>query len=87
LERAAIARLYGTTGGRADWEQLPPAPRIIDGAAEFRRAADLAVVASSENIARLSASLQALQATVIAVPPFGVQYLDRGHGVPFRATT
>jgi hypothetical protein len=57
---------------------------ILYGAAEFSRDADLAVLASAENLARLREAMNALKATVIAVPPFEAEYLDRGHAVHFE---
>ncbi len=57
---------------------------ILYGAAEFSRDADLAILATPENLARLSGALDALDAHVTAVPPFEAQYLDRGHAVHFR---
>lgn len=57
---------------------------VLYGAAEFSRDADFAILASPENLNRLQGALDALQAEVIAVPPFDVQYLERGHAVHFR---
>lgn len=57
---------------------------VLYGAAEYSRDLDLAVLATDEALPRLSAALQALDATVIAVPPFEAQYLTRGHGVHFN---
>jgi hypothetical protein len=57
---------------------------ILYGAAEFSRDADFAVLASRENIERLREALADLRAEVIAVPPFEVEYLERGHAVHFR---
>ena len=57
---------------------------VFYGAAEFSRDADLAILASSENLARLKKSLKDLQAEVIAVPPFEAKYLRKGHAVHFR---
>jgi hypothetical protein len=54
------------------------------GAAEFSRNTDLAVLASTSNLARLRAALDDLRAHVIAVPPFEPKYLRRGHAVHFR---
>ncbi|HEV8371458.1 MAG TPA: hypothetical protein VGQ39_26180 [Pyrinomonadaceae bacterium] len=53
------------------------------GAAEFSRDTDLAILASSENLARLSNALRDLKAQVIAVPPFEAKYLRKGHAVHF----
>ena len=57
---------------------------VFYGAAEFSRDTDLAILASSENLARLKKSLKDLQAEVIAVPPFEAKYLRKGHAVHFR---
>lgn len=58
---------------------------ILYGAAEFSRDIDLAVLASRENLDRLRQAMDALEAKVIAVPPFERKYLERGHAVHFRA--
>lgn len=57
---------------------------VFYGAAEFSRDTDLAILASSENLARLQRALNDLQAEVIAVPPFEAKYLRKGHAVHFR---
>ena len=57
---------------------------ILYGGAEFSRDADIAVLTSPENLQRLEAALEELQATSIAVPPFNAEYLRRGHAVHFR---
>lgn len=57
---------------------------VFYGAAEFSRDTDLAILSSSENIVRLSKALEELQAEVIAVPPFELKYLRKGHGIHFR---
>lgn len=57
---------------------------VFYGAAEFSRDTDLAILASSENLARLNESLKDLKAEVIAVPPFEARYLRKGHAVHFR---
>ena len=54
-----------------------------DGAAEYSRDLDLAVLATPEALSVLSAALNALHASVIAVPSFDVRYLERGHAVHF----
>lgn len=48
---------------------------VLYGAAEFSRDADLAVLADEANVHRLASALGALDAHVIAVPPFALQYL------------
>lgn len=57
---------------------------VLYGAAEFSRDMDVTVLASSANLDRLRSALDELQAEVIAVPPFKVEYLERGHAVHFR---
>src|SRR5438876_3059236 len=57
---------------------------VFYGAAEFSRDTDWAVVADAVNLARLRRALDALQAEVIAVPPFELKYLRRGHAIHFR---
>jgi hypothetical protein len=57
---------------------------VLFGAAEFSRDADFAVLADPENLGRLRAALEELRADVIAVPPFEIRHLERGHAVHFR---
>jgi hypothetical protein len=57
---------------------------VFYGAAEFSRNTDLAIVADAANLARLRQALAELQADVIAVPPFTLKHLRRGHAVHFR---
>src|SRR5207249_2617086 len=57
---------------------------VLYGAAEFSRDIDLAIVAGPANLARLRAALTELRAEVIAVPPFELMYLRKGHAVHFR---
>ena len=57
---------------------------VLYGAAEFSRDTDLAILASEENAERLTKAMKALEAEVIAVPPFLLQHLDAGHAVHFR---
>ena len=57
---------------------------VLYGAAEFSRDTDLAILASEENAERLTKAMQALEAEVIAVPPFLLQHLHAGHAVHFR---
>ena len=57
---------------------------VFYGAAEFSRDTDLAILANSENLAKLKNALEDLQATVIAVPAFEAKYLRKGHAVHFR---
>ena len=56
---------------------------VLYGAAEYSRDLDLAVLATDTALPRLSDAMQALHATVIAVPPFHAQFLARGHAVHF----
>lgn len=57
---------------------------VLYGAAEFSRDIDLAIVAGPANLSRLRAALAELRAEVIAVPPFELKYLRKGHAVHFR---
>lgn len=57
---------------------------VFYGAAEFSRDTDLAVLTEPDNLHRLQQALDELQAEVIAVPPFDIEYLRRGHAVHFR---
>ena len=57
---------------------------VFYGAAEFSRDTDLAIVADAVNLARLRKALAALQAEPIAVPPFALKFLRRGHAIHFR---
>jgi len=57
---------------------------VFYGAAEFSRDTDLAIVADAANLARLRRALDDLQAEAIAVPPFELKYLRRGHALHFR---
>src|ERR1051325_9850613 len=57
---------------------------VFYGAAEFSRDTDLAILANSENLAKLKNALEDLQAAVIAVPVFEAKYLRKGHAVHFR---
>lgn len=58
---------------------------VLYGAAEFSRDTDIAVLASQKNLELLKGALQELQATRIAVPPFEISYLQKGHAVHFRS--
>src|SRR5437016_11725877 len=57
---------------------------VFYGAAEFSRDTDFAILADSANLARLRKALNELQARLIAVPPFELKYLRRGHAIHFR---
>ncbi len=56
---------------------------VLYGAAEYSRDLDLAVMTTPEAMPALHSALGALNAMVIAVPPFAVRYLERGHAVHF----
>jgi hypothetical protein len=57
---------------------------VFYGAAEFSRDTDLTLLASDDNLALLRAGLRDLHARRIAVPPFELQFLLRGHAIHFR---
>ena len=57
---------------------------VFYGAAEFSRDADFAILADAANLARLRKALAELRAEPIAVPPFELKYLRRGHALHFR---
>jgi len=57
---------------------------VFYGAAEFSRDTDLAILADAPNLARLRNALAELQAEPIAVPPFQIKFLRRGHAIHFR---
>jgi hypothetical protein len=56
---------------------------VFYGAAEFSRDTDFAILADAANLARLRKALAELQAEPIAVPPFEIRHLRRGHAVHF----
>ena len=57
---------------------------VFYGGAEFSRDTDFAILADDANMSRLHEAVHALQAEVIAVPPFSRQHLLSGHAVHFR---
>jgi hypothetical protein len=57
---------------------------VLYGAAEFSRDCDIAIVCDQPNLDRLRAALTTLEAKPIAVPPFEVEFLERGHAIHFR---
>jgi len=57
---------------------------VFYGGAEFSRDTDFAILADAANIARLRKALAELRAEPIAVPPFELKYLRRGHALHFR---
>jgi hypothetical protein len=54
---------------------------VFYGAAEFSRDTDLAILSTPENLERFRAALADLEAECIALPPFEVDYLLRGHAL------
>ena len=57
---------------------------VFYGAAEFSKDCDVVVLVNQQNLQRLTLALQDLRAECIAVPPFQVEFLLRGHAVHFR---
>jgi len=57
---------------------------VLYGAAEFSRDTDFALLAEAANLIRLRRALADLRAEPIAVPPFEVKYLRKGHAIHFR---
>jgi hypothetical protein len=57
---------------------------VFYGAAEFSRDTDFAILADAANLVRLRKALAELRAGPIAVPPFELKYLKRGHAIHFR---
>ncbi len=57
---------------------------VFYGAAEFSRDIDLAILAEARNLVRLRNALAELDADLIAVPPFGLEFLRKGHALHFR---
>lgn len=57
---------------------------VLYGGAEFSRDTDLVVLADDENLRKLADAVLALEADVIAVPPFERRFLEKGHAVHFR---
>ena len=58
---------------------------VLYGAAEFSRDTDIALLASNENLELLKAALRTLQARRIALPPFDISFLLKGHAIHFRS--
>jgi len=58
---------------------------ILYGAAEFSRDTDIAILASTENLEALREALRTLRARRIALPPFDISYLQKGHAIHFRS--
>ena len=57
---------------------------VLFGAAEFSYDSDFAVLAAPENLEKLQAALEELQAERVHVPALQIEVLQRGHGVHFR---
>jgi hypothetical protein len=57
---------------------------VLYGAVQFSRDADIAVLATAENLDRFRNALAELKATIIAVPPLEAKYLDLGLAVHLR---
>lgn len=57
---------------------------VLYGAAEFSRDIDLVLLVEEANLEQFRTLLVSLQAERIAVPPFELDYLERGHAVHFR---
>jgi hypothetical protein len=57
---------------------------VFYGAAEFSRDTDFAILADAANVSKLRRALADLRAEIVAVPPFELKYLRRGHAVRFR---
>jgi hypothetical protein len=57
---------------------------VFYGAAEFSRDTHFAILADNSNLKRLKKALAELRAERIAVPPFELRFLGRGHAVHFR---
>ena len=57
---------------------------VLYGAAEFSRDVDFSILPDAANMKRLKRAMRELKARCIAVPPFAVDYLLRGHAVHFR---
>jgi hypothetical protein len=57
---------------------------VFYGAAEVSRDTEFALHSDPANLGRLQSAMDALQASVIAVPPFSIEHLERGHAIHFR---
>jgi len=57
---------------------------VFYGAAEFSRDTDLVILADAANLRRLRKALAEVEAEVIAVPPFHIRHLRKGHAIHFR---
>lgn len=54
------------------------------GAAEFSRDSDFVVLASPDNVTRLSKALRILKAEPVFFPELKIEYLEKGHACHFR---
>ncbi len=57
---------------------------VLYGAAEFSRDCDIAILCDAENLDRLKAAFDQLDAVPIAVPTLEADFLVRGHVIHFR---
>jgi hypothetical protein len=57
---------------------------VLYGGAEFSRDTHFAILADTSNLSRLGKALTDLDAEPIAVPPFELKFLLRGHALHFR---
>lgn len=57
---------------------------VLYGAAEFSKDVDFVVLSDAENISRIIAAMDILNAAVIAVPDFSAEHLNEGLAVHFR---
>ena len=57
---------------------------VFYGAAEFSRDTDFVILANAKNLGRLQKALGELSAGPIAVPPFNLKFLRKGHAIHFR---
>ncbi len=57
---------------------------VFYGAAEFSKDTDIVLLAEPENLARLRAALDELEARQVYVPGLEIEPLARGHGVHFK---
>ena len=57
---------------------------IFYGASEHSRDLDVMLLSDPANLDRFRSALEDLQAQPIAVPPFDVEHLHRGHSIHFR---
>jgi hypothetical protein len=57
---------------------------VFYGAATFSKDCDIVILADQENLQNLTKAIDELKAELIAVPPFDVEFLRRGHSIHFR---